>query len=132
MRLCLSYKTLIAAISELKSRVDSERGADRVSLLAAFLADVRFELIVSSKHFLLMIWTALIEYHMTDHHEQTFSFSGEAASQRLLPRNIDQTFAHPLPELLLRSPELVLVGADYSCCLFCLHLNTTFIPTSQS
>ena len=102
------------------------------SLLAAFLADVRFELIISSKHFLLVIWAALIEYNVTNHNEQTFSFSGEAACQRLLTCNIDQAFAHPLPKLLLRSPELVLVGANYSCCLFCLHLNTTFIPTSQS
>jgi hypothetical protein len=37
-----------------------------------------------------------------------------------------------LPKLLLRSPELVLIGADYSCCLFCFHLSTTFIPTSQN
>jgi hypothetical protein len=37
-----------------------------------------------------------------------------------------------LPKLLLRSPELVLIGADYSCCLFCFHLSATFIPTSQN
>jgi len=102
------------------------------SLLAAFLADVRFELIISSKHFLLVIWAALIEYNVTNHNEQTFPFSGEPPRQRLLPRNIDQAFTHPLPKLLLRSPELVLIGADYSCCLFCFHLSTTFIPTSQN
>ena len=98
------------------------REVDRVSLLATFLTDVRFELIISSKHFLLMIWTTLVEYHVTNHHEQTFSFSGESPSQRLLARNINQALTHPLPKLLLRSPELVLVGANYSCCLFCLHV----------
>ena len=131
VRLCLSYETLIDAIADLESRSDSAT-QNRVSLLAAFFADVRFELIVGSKHFLFMIWAALIEYHVSNHNEQTFSFSGEAASERLLTSNIDQALADPLPKLLLRSPELVLVGTDYSCCLFCLHLNTTFIPTSQN
>ena len=85
------------------------------SFVRAPLCDVRLELGVSVEDFLLVVRTALIEDDVANHDQKLLSLSGEAARERVLAGYVHQPFTHPLPELLLRSPELVVIGANYSC-----------------
>ena len=80
--------------------------------LSAPLADVRFEPGVGIENFLLVVRTAFIENHVANHDQKLLALSSEATRERMLARHIHQPFAHPLPELFLGGPELIVVGAD--------------------
>lgn len=68
-----------------------------------------------------MVGAGIIEHDMADHYEQRFSPAEEPSGEGVMRRHIDMPFAHPLPEPLLRSPELLVVNADYSRVLFRFH-----------
>jgi hypothetical protein len=67
--------------------------------------------------FLLVLRAGVIEHDMANHDEQLFSLPAKPSGERVLAYNIDKAFAHPLPELLLRRPELFLIYADDSSSL---------------
>lgn len=76
------------------------------------LRDVRLELRIAVQDFLLMFGACIIEDYVADHYEQFLSLSAKAAGERVLANDVDQSFADPLPELLLRGPEFVIICAD--------------------
>lgn len=80
-------------------------------LFSAPLADVRLEPGVGIQDFLLVVRTALIEDDVANHNEKLLALAAEAPRERLLTRHVHESFAHPLPELFLGGPELVVVGA---------------------
>ena len=86
-----------------------------VCLFSAPLADVRRELGVGIQNFLLVVRTAFIKNHMANHNQKLLALPGEAARERMLTGHIHQPFSHPLPELLLSGPEVVVIGTNYSC-----------------
>src|SRR5882762_1773629 len=50
----------------------------------------------------------------------------------MLASHVYKPFSHPLPELFLSGPKLVLIRADYSCCLLRFHSKPVRIgPTIQ-
>jgi hypothetical protein len=76
-----------------------------------------------------MFWACVIEDDVPNHYEKPFSLSGESTRKRSLSCYVNETFTHPLPELLLSRPELIVVGADdprrfflLSLCRFLFHL----------
>ena len=82
--------------------------------LSATFADMRLEPAVGIKNFLLVMRTAFIENDVADHNQKLLALSCEATRERMLARHIHESFAHPLPELFLGGPELVVVGAHDS------------------
>ena len=91
-------------------------------LFSAPLADVRFESGVGIQNFLLVVRTAFIKDDVPDHYQELLALSGEAASKRMLTGDVHKPFSHPLPELLLGGPELVVVGAYDPSSLLCSSL----------
>ena len=84
------------------------------------LGDVRLEPVITFEDILLMIRACVIENHVTDHNKQLLALARKSPGQRILARDIHQPFAHPIPELSLGGPELVIVSANYARGLFCL------------
>lgn len=68
-----------------------------------------------------MIGASIIEHDMAYHYEQRFPPSEEPSGEGIMRCHIDMSFAHPLPEPLLRSPKLLVVNTDYSSVLFRFH-----------
>src|SRR6185295_13972531 len=68
-----------------------------------------------------MMRTAFIQNNVADHDQKFLALPRETARQRVLASHIDQPFSHPLPELSLSGPKLVVIGADYSRRLLCFH-----------
>jgi len=66
-----------------------------------------------------MMGTALIENDMTDHHQQLLALSSKPTRERMLTRNVYESFSHPLPELPLSRPELVIVRTHDPSGLLC-------------
>src|SRR5262249_28510469 len=104
----------------------------RSNLFRPSLANVRLEPAVGIKHFLLVIWIALVENNVTNHHQKLLSLAGKPARERMLTGDIDKTLAHPLPKLLLSRPKLIVVCAHNTRSLFrtslcrrCFHRFTT-------
>src|SRR5260370_22577062 len=68
-----------------------------------------------------MMRRGFIENDVADHDKELFAPAGEPAGQGVLADHVNQSFAHPGPELLLSSPELILVCADYPGSLLSFH-----------
>jgi hypothetical protein len=79
---------------------------------------------VTIQHFLFMVGASVIEHYVADHHEEFLALTTEPPGQRVLAGNVYESLTHPLPELLLRGPELVVVGTDYSRRLLRCHCYT--------
>lgn len=68
-----------------------------------------------------MVWASLVEDYMPDHDQQLLSPSRESTGKRVLTSHVDEALSYPLPELFLRSPELILIRANYSSVLLHFH-----------
>jgi hypothetical protein len=77
-----------------------------------FLRDVRLEPRIAVQDFLLVFRACIIEDYVADRYEQFLSLSAKSTGERVLAYDVDQSLAHPLPELLLRGPEFVIICAD--------------------
>ena len=86
--------------------------------LGASLADVGLEPGVGIKNFLLVVRTAFVKNDVANHDQKLLTLPGKTAGQRMLPGDVYEPLTHPLPELLLSGPELVVVGAHDPSSLF--------------
>src|SRR6266571_7536920 len=68
-----------------------------------------------------MIRAAFVENDVADHNEKFLPLPCEATRERMLTGYVHKALSHPLPKLLLSSPELVLIGANYSSCFLRFH-----------